>query len=132
MSNTQAFRVQKANSDSFSSIALGKSNYHMAMLLTPKRGVVGLETVMDGPYYESRYRFLEQRKYAIEESLGANLKWFETRRGKSARVLLEASLDPKNDLERDKVIQWFCDWVPKWYEVFGAYAKQLPTNEPAA
>ena len=128
MSTHQSFRVQKANSDAWNSIALGRSNYHMAMLLTPSRRAIGLETVVQGPSYESWFRYLESRKVEIEERLGTNLQWFPKRGGKSSKVLLEADFDTKNDDEREEAITWFCEWVPKWYAAFSAYTRHLPNN----
>jgi hypothetical protein len=129
MAAKQPFRLQKAGTDSWSTIALGRSNFHMAMLLTPSRQVVGLETIIAGPFYEAWYQFLESKRDSLESELGMELQWVPKRGQKSARVFIESPVNTKDDNQRQVAIDWFCEWTPKWYAAFTAYTKLLPNSE---
>ncbi len=103
------FNLQKPSTASWSSIAMGRSNIYLNMLLTPKNKSVGLELYINGlSWKESAYNDLLVQKSEIEAEVG-NLEWMPLPDKRSARLLLEFKLDPIDPKNREMVVEWFVE-----------------------
>jgi len=90
------FRLQKPSQDHWSSIAVGRSGFH-----------------------------LKAQAAVIEKEVGATLDWRPMLDKGSAKVMLEAKIDPKGDGNRKAVSDWFAVWTPKMFLAFSNRVKAL-------
>lgn len=129
-SDNLPFRLQKPGEDHWSSIAIGRSGFNLAMLLTPKNQSVVVELVIqpDG-WKDSAFNELKSQQSEIESELGATLDWRLMPDKSSSKVVLEEKIDPKNDANRKAVCNWFAEWTPKMFSVFSKRVKAL--EEPS-
>lgn len=113
------FRLQKAGKDHWSSIAIGRSDFHLNMLLTPKNQSIGVELYFQPEgWKDDAYQQLVKDRTAVEQELGAELQWMPLPGKKSARILLEGKIDPQPASNRKAICDWFADSVPRMYQVF--------------
>jgi Domain of unknown function (DUF4268) len=124
------FRLQKPGQDHWSSIAIGRSGFHLEMLLTPKNQSVVVQMVIqpDG-WKDSAFEQLKSQQAEIGKELGANLEWRPMLGKSSSRIVLEKKIDPKNDANRKAVCDWFAEWTPKMFSAFYNRVKAL-SGEP--
>lgn len=112
------FNLQKPSTDHWSSIALGRSGFHISMLLTPKNKSIAVEVTVQPEWKATAYQQLYDQKETIEAELGRKLKWREMPDKISSRIILEESLDPADDNNRKQVCEWFREWTPKMHKAF--------------
>ncbi len=112
------FRLQKASDDHWSSITLGRANFHLNMLLTPKNSSIGIDLYITVAWKITAFEALFAQKDQIEEELGAPLQWVLLPEKKTSRVLLEVKIDPRNPANEEEVRKWFAINVVKMHEVF--------------
>ncbi len=119
------FNLQKPSTDHWSSVALGRSDFHISMLLTPKNKSVAIEAVVKPEWKASAYQQLLDQKEAIEAELGKRLEWREMSDKISSRIILEEPIDPSNEQNRKRVCEWFREWTPKMHKAFQHRVKEL-------
>jgi hypothetical protein len=120
------FSLQSPGPDHWSNVALGRSNFHLAMLLTPKNQSIGVELYVKPPgWKESAFEQLKADQAAIERELGRPLDWRPMPDKASARILLEEKLDPDVEASRQRVCDWFAEWTPRMYAVFRERVRAL-------
>jgi hypothetical protein len=120
-----AFSLQKPSFEHWSSIALGRSGFHVSMLLTPKNKSIAVEVYVKPEWKLSAYQQLYAQKEEIESDLGEILDWREMPEKASSRIILEKSIDPSIDSNRIDVCKWFSEWTPKMHKVFQKRIKEL-------
>lgn len=124
-----SLRVQSPTTQHWSNITLGRSEFHLALTLNSRRGAIGCELVMDPPWKDDAFAQLEAEKAAIEAQIGGPLQWMRLPGQKSARVLLEADIDPFKDANREAVKKWMYEKALRFYETFQPRVKLLkPTR----
>jgi hypothetical protein len=120
------FRVQRAGTDHWSSIAIGKSGFHISMLLTPKNQSIAVELVIQPKgWKESALHQLQKQASDIEDEIGRKLDWRKMPGQSSSRVILEEKIDPDEKVNRQKICEWFAKWTPKMYLAFQGRVKAL-------
>ncbi len=120
------FRLQKPSESHWSSIAIGRSGFHISMLLTPKNQSIVVELIIKPEgWKDSAFKQLELQAEKIEKELGATLQWRPMPGKNSAKILLEENIDPKIDGNRKAVCDWFAKWTPKMFLVFSNRVKLL-------
>lgn len=97
------FRLQRPGENHWSIITLGRSGFHLAMLLTPRNRSIAIELAIRVPWKERAFAALEKQKDAIEAELGSPLKWLLMPDKNSARIVLERDLDPSVPENREEV-----------------------------
>jgi hypothetical protein len=124
------FRLQKPGEDHWSSIAIGRSGFHINMLLTPRNQSIVVELLVqpDG-WKASAFDQLKLQSSEIEKEIGAPLQWRAMPDKTSARILLEEKIDPKVDANRKAVCDWFAQWTPKMFLAFQNRVKALSAPE---
>jgi hypothetical protein len=124
------FRLQKPSQDHWSTVAIGRTGFHLEMLLTPKNQSVVVELVIkpDG-WKDAAFANLKREAEEIERELGAKLDWRAMPDKSSSRILLEHKLDPKVEENRKAVCDWFAEWTPKMFNVFQNRVKALSAPE---
>jgi hypothetical protein len=120
------FRLQKPGEDHWSSIAVGRSGFHINMLLTPKNQSIGVELIiqLDG-WKAAAFEQLQSQSNEIEKDIARKLQWRSMPDKESARILLEEKIDPKVDANRQQVCDWFAQWTPKMFVAFNQRVKAL-------
>ena len=113
------FNLQRPGPDHWSSIPIGRSGFHLNMLLTPGKKSVGIDLYIDPAGWSKKaYLDLFEQKGAIESELGCVLNWMELPDKRCSRILLEVALDPQGEANRKLVCDWFADVTPKMYRIF--------------
>jgi hypothetical protein len=120
-----SFNLQKPSIAHWSSIALGRSDFHISMLLTPKNKSVAVEVVVKPEWKASAFQQLYGQKSEIETEIGKELDWREMADKESSRIILEEMIDPSNEQNRKSVCEWFRQWVPKMHKAFQQRVKDL-------
>lgn len=124
------FRLQRPSRDQWSSITIGRSGFHISMLLTPKNQSIGVEVVIQPKgWKDAAFEQLESQASQIEKEVGAKLQWRPMPDKSSAKVLLEEKIDPKIDSNRNTVCDWFAEWTPKMFLAFHHRVKALSAPE---
>jgi hypothetical protein len=120
------FRLQKPGDDHWSSIAIGRSGFHLSMLLTPKNQSIVVELVIQPEgWKDSAFGQLKSQADDIEKELGAKLQWRPMLGQKSSKILLEEKINPKVEANRARVCDWFAEWTPKMFAAFHKRVKAL-------
>lgn len=125
------FNLQRPSKDHWSSIAIGRSHFHINMLLTPRNRSIAVDlNIQPEGWKDDAYRALEAQKEAIEAELGVSLKWLPMPDNISARIVWEHPLDPDDPNNRQAVIQWFAATTPRFCRAFRDRVRVL--KAPAA
>jgi hypothetical protein len=119
-----AFRVQSASTDAWSNIAIGRGHFAVSLTLTPKRRCIGCELWMNPPWKEDAFAQLADQREAIEAEIGQPLQW-KPLEGKTARILLEAPIDPADPANRDSVKEWMYKHAVAFYRAFRDRVQKL-------
>lgn len=124
------FRLQKPSEDHWSSVAVGRSGFHISMLLTPRNQSIGVELIVQPKgWKDSAFEQLKSQAEEIEKELGRNLDWRPMPDNVSSRILLEEKIDPKIQANRKAVCEWFAEWTPKMFSAFAHRVKDLAAPE---
>jgi len=124
------FRLQKPGIDSWSTIAIGRSGFHMGMLLTPRNQSIGIEVVVQPEGWKDA-AFVQLRSHAqeIEKEIGSSLDWRPMPDKGCSKIVLDEKIDPKVETNRKKVCDWFAAWTPKVFLAFRDRVKKLTPPE---
>ena len=123
------FKLQKPSGDHWSSVSIGRSGFHIAMLLTPKNQSIAVEVYVKPEWKDNAFKQLKKQADSIHSELRRKLDWRPMPEKQSARILLEEKIDPRKDVNREAVCEWFTKWTPKIYSAFKDRIKNLV--EPA-
>jgi hypothetical protein len=124
------FRLQRPGPDHWSSIALGRSGFHVNMMLTPKNQSIVVEIIVQPKGWKNQaFEQLHAQAEAIEAKLGTPLQWRSMVEKSSSRITLEEKIDPDDDGNRKAVCEWFATWTPKLFLAFQEPVKKLETQE---
>ena len=124
------FRLQKPGEDHWSSIAVGRSGFHIAMLLTPKNQSIVVEVVIKPEgWKDAAFEQLKSQAAEIEKEVGAQLDWRPMLDKSSSKILLEQKINPKVEANRKAVCDWFAEWTPKMFSAFSNRVKALSEPE---
>ena len=120
------FRLQKPGPGHWSSIAIGRSGFHLSMLLTPKNQSIVVEMVIQPKgWKDSAFEVLQEQAQEIEAEVGHPLEWRPMPNNSSSRIILEEKLDPDVEANRKKICEWFAEWTPKMVLAFQKRVKSL-------
>jgi len=120
-----SFNLQKPGGDHWSSISIGRSGFHVDMLLTPKNQSIVIQVVVQPKWKDAAFEQLQAQSEAIHSELGRNLDWRPMPDNKSALICLEEKIDPGKESNRQAVCEWFTKWTPKIYKAFRDRIKGL-------
>jgi hypothetical protein len=124
------FRLQKPSEDHWSTVAIGRADFHLSMLLTPRNQSIGVQLIIQPEgWKDSAFEQLKSQANEIEKELGATLQWRPMLDKVSSRILLEEKIDPRNDVNRKAVCDWFAVWTPKMFWAFSKRVKSLSAPE---
>lgn len=124
------FRLQKPGEDHWSSIGVGRSGFHIAMLLTPKNQSIVVEVVIKPEgWKDAAFEQLKSQAAEIEKEVGAQLDWRPMLDKGSSKILLEQKINPKVEANRKAVCDWFAEWTPKMFSAFSNRVKALSEPE---
>lgn len=127
-SQNPPFSVQSANDDHWSNISIGRSGFWIGLTLVPRNQRIGCELQMNPAWKDEAFNQLIAQKDAIEKEVGAVLDWRPMSEKKSARVLLEAGIDPKDDDNRQAVKEWMFEKSVAFYKAFHDRVRKLKPN----
>lgn len=126
------FRLQKPGPGHWSSIAMGRSGFHVDMCLTPKNQSIVLEMIVQpAGWKDAAFEQLQLQSKEIEAEIGMPLQWRKMPEKSTSKMLLEQKLDPDIESNRKKICDWFAEWTPKVYLAFQDRVKKLVAPEEA-
>lgn len=112
------FRLQRPGDDHWSCISIGRSGFHIDLLLTPRNASIGIDLYFSVPWKDKAFESLKFQKEAIEAELGSPLQWMPLPEKKTARILLEAKIDARKPENKDIVSEWFATNSVKMFQIF--------------
>lgn len=120
------FNLQRPGPDHWSSIAIGRSGFHLNMLLTPRNQSIGIELniTVDG-WKNEAFQALSVQREEIEREIGTKLDWRPMLDQRSARILLERAIDPSDKSQRAHVVSWFAENIIPFHTTFKHRVKAL-------
>lgn len=122
------FNVQSPSIDHWSSIAIGRSNFSIALSLVPKHQCITCELTITPSWKDSAFEQLAAQREDIESELGKPLEWLPLPGRKVARIMVKANIDPKNDSNRELVKQWMNEQANAFYRVFRSRVQNLSAD----
>ena len=123
------FKLQSASTSHWSSIAIGRSNFSISMLLIPKNQTIGIDVGIQPEWKQFAFEQLETQKATIHKELGRELEWRLMPEKASSLISLRESLDPGRAENRRAVCEWFKEWTPKVFNAFQKRIKELKEPE---
>lgn len=125
------FKVQSPNDDHWSNISIGKAGFWIELTLVPSKQRITCGIGMNVLWKKDAFAQLQSEQRDIEKEIGAELAWREMPENKSARIVLEANLDPKDSNNGEEVKQWMYHQSIAFYKTFHQRIKVLkPSNIP--
>lgn len=112
------FRLQSPGDEHWSSISIGRAGFHINMLLTPRNESIGIDLYITVPWKLEALQALELQKEAIEQEIGLPLQWLPLPGKKTARILLDAKIDPRNEANHQVIKDWFAEYSVKMFNSF--------------
>ncbi len=120
------FKMPAATGSYWRAISVGRQGFNLEMLLTKKNGTVGLNLFMQpAGWTDDAFRQLHGQREAIEAELGVQLQWLPQEHRKSSKILWEVDLDPGDEANRSRIIEWFVANTPRFHSVFRDRVRQL-------
>lgn len=119
------FRLQRPGDDHWSSISIGRAGFHLNLLLTPRNSSIGIDLYITVPWKMEAFEALAAQKASIEAELGNSLQWLPLPGKKTARILLEAKIDPKKPDNEPEVRRWFATYSVRMFNVFKSRISNL-------
>jgi hypothetical protein len=123
------FNVQRPGVDHWTSIAIGRSGFSLALLLVPRNQCITCELNFTIPWKESAFAQLHSQKAAIEHEIGSELEWLLLPGKKSARIQLKGDINPKVDANREQVKIWMNQQANAFYHAFRPRVQNLVAGE---
>jgi len=128
--NNPPFSVQSPSDDHWSSIAIGRAGFLISLTLVPRNQRIGCELIINPSWKDAAFNQLLAQKDAIEEELGPGLNWRPMPERASARILLEAPIDPRNDDNRQAMKEWMLEKSVAFHKAFHDRVRGLTPNGP--
>lgn len=119
------FNVQSPSTDHGSSIALGRSHFNLALLLIPRRQCIGIEVFIGPAWKDAAFAQLHEQRADIEREIGSLLQWQPRPGKKSAGIVLEAEIDPRQPENRQAVKEWLHQQAVAFHKAFKPRVAQL-------
>lgn len=124
-SQNTPFRVQSPSTDHWSSITLGRSNFHINLLLIARNHKIGCELIIQPEWKDAAFSQLQTQREQIEHEIGSPLQWQSSPNVKRARIATEANIDPKDPQNRQRVKEWMCHQAVAFHRAFQPRVAQL-------
>lgn len=125
------FNLQKASGQHWSSITVGRTGFHIAMLLNTRKPSIGIEMYMTVAWKDRAFQSLRAKETEIEREVGSKLDWMPLPEKKAARILLENEINPRDPEKRTEVTEWFATNLLKMYDVFKPRIARLRAPQEA-
>jgi hypothetical protein len=125
------FTVQSPSDDHWSNIAIGRGGFWIELTVVPRNKRIGCTLVMNVDWKPDAFNQLLTQRPAIEAEIGAPLDWRDMLGKKSARIVLEADIDPKDSANADRVQQWLHQQSVAFYKAFRNRVRQLQPTTPS-
>ena len=119
------FRVQSPSDDHWSNISIGRSGFWIGLTIVPRNQRIGCELAMNIPWKKDAFAQLLLQRQAIETEIGETLDWREMPERISARIVLEADIDPKDNNNNERVKQWMYEKSVAFYKTFHSRVRLL-------
>lgn len=129
-STNPPFRLQNTLYKNYSAISVGRSGFHLTMLLLTKHCSTGVELYIKVPWKESAFEQLMAQKSEIEREIGQQLDW-QTMEGKiGGRILLASDIDPRDPANAEAVKKWLAEYSARMYQIFQPRVAALVEPNP--
>ncbi len=112
------FKLQSPSDQNWTNVSVGKSDFHLAMVLNPQKKKIRTELYIDCDWAKSAFAQLYEQKEEIESRVGAVLDWQELPDKKASRIALETDIDPADPCYVAEASKLFDEQLSKFYEAF--------------
>ena len=120
------FRLQSPGFDHWSVVTLGRSGFHLGMLLNTQRKCLTIEFVAAPVgWRDVAYEQLKEREERIANQISKPLQWECKADTKRARIFTEAAINPRDEANREAVKEWFYHTICEFHACFSQIVREL-------
>lgn len=116
---------QKGGAKHWYNIAVGRSNFKIALTLNSVKSQIGCEIYIKAPDSDIGYSLLEEQKESIEKELGIKLNWMPLPKKGASRIVLYEKFDINDKDSWNEGFEWFLNWSTKFHKAFAKRIKEL-------
>ena len=130
-SKSKLFRAQKPLPLHWTSIAIGRSGFHLNALMNTEKKRIGVGLVIDHSSAKPYFDLIEQQKAEIENDIGLQLQWLKLPQRKESRI--EVFRDPSDPtLRADWPTQhnWLLLTLEAFHKGFSQRIRNMTTPDP--
>jgi hypothetical protein len=117
--------VQKPLPHHWYNIAIGRSNFSIAMTVNTKLNRVGCELYLAGSKAKQAFGILKQDQAVIEKEIGQPLEWQLLESKEASRIIIYHDGSIYNDLEKQQAKEWLYEMALCFHKVFGQRVRQI-------
>ena len=123
---SKLFRPQSPSRDHWSSVAIGRSNFHISLLInTPERKAT-VQLVMSDDSDKKYFDELVKGKEAAEAAIGEKLDWRRLDGKKSSRIdLYRFNCDFTDPIQQQDIFAWYKEYTERFIKYFKPIIKKL-------
>jgi len=110
-------------------IAIGRSNFNLALSINTRLNRVGCELYMSGPLAKQAFTLLQADKEAIERELDLNLEWQLLEGKEASRIAAYQQGSISNQIQRDELKDWLYATAERFHRVFAPRVKALKLSQ---
>lgn len=126
MENNKTFlKLRKPYPQHWYSIAVGRSNFEIALTINSVKKRLGCEICITGKNSKKAFTLLKKDKDEIESELGEKLEWQELLGRKYSRIVLFTEGDIYKTEQWEEYFQWFQKHAEKFHKIFSERIKNL-------
>lgn len=124
-----ALKPQKAATQHWLTVRIGRSNFNLAALVNTPEELIGVELYLGGADAKKHFKALEARKADIEAQMGVALDWRELPLKDASRILLMRSNSSIRDRSRwGEQHEWLARTLERFDKVFRPVVQALPSD----
>jgi hypothetical protein len=128
---SKILRAQKPLPQHWTSLAIGRSGFHLSALVNTEKKRIGVQLVIDHLASKSYFKVLEQSKADIEVAVGCVLNWKELPQYKESRIeIFREQADPANRKDWPAQQRWLVDTLESFHRTFGPRIRNMAAPEP--
>ncbi len=123
--NKSSLASQKGGPKHWYNIAVGRSNFKIALTLNSVKSQIGCEIYIKAPEADIGFPLLEEQKEAIENELGTTLNWMPLPKKGASRIVLYEKFEISDRERWDVAMEWFLKWSDKFHKTFSKRIKDM-------
>lgn len=123
---SQLFRPQSPSRDHWSSVAIGRSHFHINLLINTTERKATVQLVMGDDSEKKHFDQLFKGKEAAETAIGEQLDWCRLDGKKSSHIdIYRYNCDFYNPVKQQEIFAWYKDFTERFIKHFKPIIKKL-------